>query len=131
MEFRILGTVEVVEDGRPVRIDRRLARALLAYLLLHANEPVSQERLIDELWGPHAPRTASASLQNYVSRLRKALGAGHLRHEAAGYVLRVDPELFDLARFDRLVAEALASPAQQRAELRQYYLTLNPQMNVG
>ncbi|MDP9262061.1 MAG: AAA family ATPase, partial [Actinomycetota bacterium] len=124
MEFRILGPLEVVEEGRPLRFDRRLSRALLAYLLLHANEPVSADRLIDQLWGPDAPRTATASLQNYVSRLRKTLGADRLRLEPAGYVLHVDPERFDLARFERLVAEAQASPAKQRVELLRAALSL-------
>lgn len=70
MEFRILGPLEAVEAGRPIPLDRKLTRALLACLLLHANEPIAADRLIDELWGPRAPRTATASLQNYVSRLR-------------------------------------------------------------
>ena len=81
-------------------------RALLAFLLLHANEPVSSDRLIDEVWGPTPPKTAGASLQNYVSRLRKAIGAELLLSQPAGYMLRVDPERFDLARFERLTAES-------------------------
>jgi DNA-binding SARP family transcriptional activator len=117
MEFRILGPLEVVEDGRPIPLDRRLSRALLAYLLLHANEPVSSDRLVDELWGEGAPKTAVASLQNYVSRLRKSIGRERLRLSSAGYTLRVDPEQLDVARFDRLVAEAQTAPAKERAEL--------------
>jgi DNA-binding SARP family transcriptional activator len=117
MEFRILGPLEALDDGRPVPLDRRLSRALLAYLLLHANEPVSSERLVDQLWGEHPPKTAVASLQNYVSRLRKSIGNDRLRLEPAGYVLRVDPERFDLARFERLVAEARTAPAAERARL--------------
>jgi DNA-binding SARP family transcriptional activator len=117
MEFRILGPLEVVEDGRPIPLDRRLSRALLAYLLLHANEPVSSDRLVDELWGETAPKTAVASLQNYVSRLRKSIGRERLRLSSAGYTLRVDPEQLDVARFDRLVAEAQTAPAKERAEL--------------
>jgi DNA-binding SARP family transcriptional activator len=91
MDFRILGPLEVVEEGRPIPIDRRLPRALLAYLLLHANEPVSSDRLIDQLWGEKPTKTAVPSLQNYVSRLRKSIGRERLRLEPAGYVLRVDP----------------------------------------
>ena len=124
MEFRILGPLAVVEDGRPVPLKRRLARALLAYLLLHANEPVSSDRLVDVLWGERAPKTATASLQNYVSRLRKALGAETIRLGPAGYVLRVDPEQFDLARFDRLVEEAQGAPPAQRADLLKAALSL-------
>ncbi len=91
-------------------------RALLAFLLLHANEPVSSDRLIDEVWGPTPPKTAGASLQNYVSRLRKAIGAELLLSQPAGYVLRVDPERFDLARFERLTAESRGAEPRERAE---------------
>src|SRR5580765_6460639 len=117
VEFRVLGPLEVVEDGRVVALDRRRLRALLAFLLLHANEPISSDRLIDEVWGPEPPKTASASLQNYVSRLRKAIGADLIVSQAPGYLLRVDPERFDLARFERLVAEARrAVEPRERAE---------------
>ena len=60
----------------------RNQRAVLALLLLHANEPVSTERLVDQLWGEHPPRTATTSLQNAVSQLRKLLGPGLSAHEA-------------------------------------------------
>src|SRR5919206_680888 len=106
MEFRILGPLEVVHDGRAVPLDRRRLRSLLAFLLLHANELVSADRLIDEVWGPEPPKTAGASLQNYISRLRKAIGADTIVSQPPGYILRVDPERFDLARFERLTAEA-------------------------
>jgi len=106
----------VVEDGRAIPLDRQRLRALLAYLLLHANEVVSPDRLIDEVWGPTPPKTAGASLQNYVSRLRKAIGAELLVSQPAGYVLRVDPERFDLTRFERLTAEARGAEPRERAE---------------
>src|SRR5213076_757105 len=73
-------------------------------------------RLIDEVWGPTPPKTAGASLQNYVSRLRKAIGPELLLSAPAGYVLRVDPERFDLARFERLTAEARGAEPRERAE---------------
>ena len=116
MEFRILGPLEVVDDGRPVPLERRRMRALLAFLLLHANELVSADRLIDEVWGPEPPKTAGASLQNYVSRLRKAIGADAVSSQPPGYVLRIDPERFDLARFERLTAEARDAEPRERAE---------------
>jgi DNA-binding SARP family transcriptional activator len=116
MEFRILGPLEVVDDGRPVQIERRRMRALLAFLLLHANEPISADRLVDEVWGQDPPKTAGASLQNYVSRLRKTIGADAVASHPGGYVLRVDPERFDLARFERLTSEARGAEARERAE---------------
>jgi DNA-binding SARP family transcriptional activator len=91
-------------------------RALLAYLLLHANELVSSDRLIDEIWGPEPAKTAAASLQNYISRLRKAIGPQLLLSQPPGYVLRVDPERFDLARFERLTTEARGAEPRERAE---------------
>jgi DNA-binding SARP family transcriptional activator len=124
MEFRILGPLEVVHDGRPVRLDRRRLRALLAFLLLHANELVSADRLIDEVWGPEPPKTAGASLQNYISRLRKAIGAEFIVSQTAGYLLQVDPERFDLARFERLTAEAHGADPRERAEKLRAALSL-------
>jgi hypothetical protein len=74
VEFRILGSLDVVENGHPVPLGGSKQRALLASLLLHANEVVSRDRLIDELWGASPPATAPTALQVYVSQLRKALG---------------------------------------------------------
>ncbi len=73
MEFRILGPLEVVEDGQPVAVKGARERALLAYLLLHANQAVASERLIHELWGENPPARARKSLQVRVTHLRKAL----------------------------------------------------------
>ena len=82
-------------------------RALLGVLLLHANEPVARERLIDELWPDGAPRTVSAVLNVYLSRLRRLLVGGDgeqpLLTEAAGYVLHVPPEGLDARRFETLL----------------------------
>ena len=83
MEFRLLGPLEVVEHGRVLELGGARQRALLAVLLLHANEVVSVDRLIDELWGRTPPATAAKSLQVYVSRLRKELGRRPARHAAA------------------------------------------------
>jgi DNA-binding SARP family transcriptional activator len=124
MEFRILGPLEVVEDGRPVPLERRRLRALLAFLLLNANQLVSSDRVVDEVWGPEPPKTAAASLQNYVSRLRKALGGEAVLSKAGGYVLRVDPERFDLPRFERLTSEAKGADPRERAEKLRAALSL-------
>ena len=73
MEFRILGPLEVVEQGRALPLGGARQRTLLALLLTRANEVVSADRLIDELWGAQPPRTAANALQYHVSQLRKAL----------------------------------------------------------
>ena len=72
MEFQILGPLEVRHEGTPVALGAAKQRALLAILLIHANELVSSDRLIEELW-PKPPRTAANALQVYVGKLRKAL----------------------------------------------------------
>src|SRR5919198_4921023 len=106
MDFRILGPLEVLDEGRVVPVGGAKPRALLAALLLRANEVVSSERLIDELWGEEPPETAANTLQVYVSQLRKVLGREVLATQPPGYVLRVDPEAIDAVRFERLVARA-------------------------
>ncbi|HEV8251355.1 MAG TPA: AfsR/SARP family transcriptional regulator, partial [Gaiellaceae bacterium] len=87
-------------------------RSLLAVLLLHANEAVSRERLIDELWGEAPPARAAKLVQHYVSGLRKALPPGVLLTRAPGYLLRVEPGELDLAQFEQLAQEARASAAE-------------------
>src|SRR5438132_8964894 len=106
MEFRVLGPLEVGEGERSLSVGGAKQRSLLAILLLHANQLVSADHLIGELWGDAAPATAAKSIQVYVSRLRKELGPGRLVTRTPGYVLQVDPSELDLTRFERLLAEA-------------------------
>src|SRR3954454_7133840 len=107
MDFRILGPLEVVDGDRSVALGARRQRAVLGQLLVHANEVVSSDRLIDELWGDHPPPTAGKVLQNYVSQLRRALrvngGDGPLETHGQGYRLRVEPGELDLERFERRI----------------------------
>ena len=110
----MLGPLEVRRDAQPVEIRGAKRRALLAFLVLHANEVVRSDRLVDELWGEEPPRNAPAALQNHVFRLRKDLGEDVLATKPWGYVLRVDPDRIDLKRFEWLVAEARTLPAEQR-----------------
>jgi DNA-binding SARP family transcriptional activator len=106
MDFRLLGPLEVVERDRPLALGGVKQRSLLAILLLQANELVSTDRLIDQLWGPAPPATCAKSIQVYVSRLRKQLGDQRLATQAPGYVLQVEPSELDLARFEQLADEA-------------------------
>jgi DNA-binding SARP family transcriptional activator len=106
MEFRILGPLEVWDEGGEVSPGGRKPRALLTVLLLYANEVVSADRLIDELWGEDSPERADAALRVNVSRLRKALPQDVLTTRSPGYVVRVEPDKLDLHRFERLVDEA-------------------------
>ena len=124
LEFHILGPLEVVrgEQGLPVGSPKQ--RALLGILLLHANEPISRERLIEELWGAAAPKTVNAVLNVYLSKLRRLLTDGTadqlLLTQAAGYVLRIPPESLDVRRFEELLEQGrreLASGEAERASL--------------
>jgi DNA-binding SARP family transcriptional activator/tetratricopeptide (TPR) repeat protein len=106
MEFKILGSLAIENDGHAVDPGGPRQRALLAILLLHRGEVVSAERLIDELYGSHAPASAATSLRAQVSRLRKTLDLGSVvQTRAGGYVLEPPPDSVDADRFERLVAE--------------------------
>ncbi len=136
MDYLILGSLEVSNGDRTIRLAGDKQRALLAVLLLHANEVVPADRLMDDLWGERLPPAALKALQAHVSRLRKALGAngdglvdeagdrspgvsgGVLATQGHGYVLRVEPGELDLDRFRALIEEgreALAAGEPERA----------------
>jgi DNA-binding SARP family transcriptional activator len=115
MDFRILGPLEVWDGERQLEVAGPKRRAVLAFLLLHANEVVGLDRLVDQLWGENAPRNAAAALHTHVSRLRKQLGSDVIARRAWGYVLRCDPDALDLKRFERQVAAAESLPARERA----------------
>jgi DNA-binding SARP family transcriptional activator/tetratricopeptide (TPR) repeat protein len=105
MEFRILGPLEVLADGRAVDLGGQKQRGLLAMLLLEANRVVASDRLVDALWEEEPPETASKALQVYVSQLRKLLGKDRLQTKAPGYLLRVEEGELDLDRFRQLHEE--------------------------
>jgi DNA-binding SARP family transcriptional activator len=112
MDFRILGPLEVLDEGREITPAGSKQRALLALLLLHANETLSTDRLLDELWGERPPAGAAKTVQVTISRLRKALtgGEGGNPDEVVvtrehGYELRLDPDHLDAYCFERLVVE--------------------------
>jgi DNA-binding SARP family transcriptional activator len=125
VEFHILGPLEVVEHGRPLKLGGPRQRALLALLLTYANEVVSTDRLIDELWGAAPPQAAANALQYHVSRLRKALAPSEaIVTKEPGYLIRVGPDELDLLRFERLVEEAGRSSPETAAELLRQALAL-------
>jgi len=125
VEFRILGPLEVVEAGRPLTLGGPRQRALLAILLTRANEVVSNDRLIDGLWGARPPRTATNALQYHVSQLRKTLGPSKaIVTREPGYLIRVGPHELDLLRFEQRVAEARQAPADHASRLLHDALSL-------
>src|SRR5829696_1397314 len=120
MEFRILGPLEVEDDGRVLKLGGAKQRGLLTLLLLRANEAVSRDRLIDELWGDQPPETASTAIQVYISQLRKVLGRDVIVTRAPGYAVRLENGQLDLERFEEAVAGARgAAPAEAAERLRE------------
>ncbi|WP_086821618.1 BTAD domain-containing putative transcriptional regulator [Allokutzneria sp. NRRL B-24872] len=122
MRFGVLGPLAVwTELGEPVRVPGAKVRALLADLLVHAGEPVTADRLIEDLWGETAPKDASGALHVKVSQLRRALADDRdlLVSQPAGYTLRVAEEAVDAGRFGALVraARAASQPAETAALL--------------
>jgi DNA-binding SARP family transcriptional activator len=123
MDFRILGPLEVLDQGRSIALGGSKQRALLALLLLHPNETLTTDRLLDEIWGEQAPASAAKTVQVHISRLRKTLAAGaqdggEIVTRERGYELRLDPNHLDAHRFERLVDEGrseLAAGRPQRA----------------
>jgi predicted ATPase/DNA-binding SARP family transcriptional activator len=117
MEFRILGPLEVYEQETEIPLGKPQERAVLAALLLHANQPLSRERLVDMVWGESPPRTASGALYNHISHLRKSL-CGRVETYNGGYTLRLEADELDRDLFESLVARgraALADGAAGRA----------------
>jgi DNA-binding SARP family transcriptional activator len=117
LDFRILGPLEVEGESGSVSLGGPRQRALLAVLLLEAGRVVPTDRLVDLLWGEEAPRTATTSLQNAVSQLRKVLGAELVETRPPGYVLRVETGQIDAGRFERALRGARAEPPARRSEL--------------
>ena len=110
MEFRILGPLEIDAGGESLALGSAQQRAVLALLLIGAPEPVSVDRLVDELWGERPPASAQHAVQVYVSGIRKILravdGNAAVRTAQSGYVLDVDSERVDARRFERLLGQA-------------------------
>ena len=111
MDFRILGPLEVRDDGVELSLGGGKQRALLALLLIHPNESLSTDRLIDELWDEQPPPTAAKILQNYVSQLRRVVGDERLQTQARGYALRIGPGELDVDRFRQRFEEARRAQA--------------------
>jgi len=124
-QFRVLGPLEAVADGKRVALPGGKPKALLARLLLDAGRVVSVETLVDSLWGERAPPSAQKVLQVYISQLRKALGPRQIETRAPGYLVRAERDEHDLGRFEALAAEARdADDAGRRAKLLAEALSL-------
>jgi predicted ATPase/DNA-binding SARP family transcriptional activator len=117
VEFRLLGPVEVVGEGGALALGGPKQRALLAELLLRRGSAVPRERLVDALWGDKPPASAISSLQVYVHGLRRAVGPDRFETRGNAYRVCLEPEELDVARFERLLAEARDAPPAHAEEL--------------
>jgi WD40 repeat protein/DNA-binding SARP family transcriptional activator len=127
VQFRILGPVTAYRDGESLALGGERQRALLAVLLVHANETVSTERLVEQLFGASGSRSSSNAIQVAVSRLRRALGDGvgaMLLTRRGGYSLELAPGQLDAAMFESLLEQgrellAQGDPAAASTRLRE------------
>lgn len=113
MDYRILGPLEAVNGERSLPLGGARQRSVLALLLLHGNEALTRDVIVDELWGESPPQTAAKVLQNCISALRKELPGGTetLRTVGTSYSLRIEPDELDRDRFEHGLARGRASLA--------------------
>jgi DNA-binding SARP family transcriptional activator len=125
MEFRVLGPLEVRRDGEPLQLAPAQG-ALLAALLLHANQVVPTDRLVELIWGDRAANAARNTLQVLIRRLRGGLQPGGARRvlltRPPGYLLVIGPGQLDLESFETLVARARQAEATGNLEAAAGYL---------
>ena len=117
MRYRLLGPLEISDGDRSLALGKGRQRSVLTLLLLHRNEAVSSDRLIDALWGDRPPATAAKILQNHIAQLRRALDDRESRRlvtRGRGYLLKVADGEVDLDRFERLVDEGGGALASDR-----------------
>jgi DNA-binding SARP family transcriptional activator len=120
MRFKVLGPLEVVGGNGAIALGGPRQRTVLAQLVVHANELISADTLIDRVWGEEPPDAARSTLFTYISHLRKALGPERIESRGPGYVLSIGHEELDATRFARLLDEArrVGSPARASEILR-------------
>src|SRR6201996_494823 len=128
MQIRLLGPFQLEDGGRPITVGGVRQRAVLADLVLNANEVIPSEQLLVKLWGEDSPPSAANALQAAISRLRRVLPEGRLITTARGYMLRLFPAELDAAQFEQLVFEGrdalAAGRATQAAQLLDQAMTL-------
>jgi DNA-binding SARP family transcriptional activator/tetratricopeptide (TPR) repeat protein len=114
MEFKLLGPLEIVVDGKPISLTAPRQGVILALLLIEANQVVSVDRMIDAVWGNEPPKTAKNQVQITVSALRRLLGTDVIVSRPPGYMINAPPETIDIACFENLIASGNRAVAEQR-----------------
>lgn len=118
LQFDVFGPLTVRRNGELLEIPRAKHRVVLAALLLHAPRTLTAEELIQQLWGGEPPLTARKTLQGYIARLRKLLGADAVVSRASGYAIAIGAERLDLDRFNTFLQKAeLTTEPAERARL--------------
>ena len=106
MRFQVLGPLEVTRERASIPLGGPKQRAVLAHLIVRANQVVPTDALIDQVWGEEPPESARNVLQTYISHLRSALGTERIEGRTPGYILHLEPFELDAVRFESLVREA-------------------------
>jgi DNA-binding SARP family transcriptional activator len=117
LEYRALGPLEVLRDGRPLALGKGAERALLALLVLNAGRPVSTDQIAEALWGERPPPTAREMVRNYVGGARRRLGGDAIETAQHGYRLNAAAESVDVLRFAQLVREGREGVAHGKVEV--------------
>ncbi|CAL9670361.1 hypothetical protein SUDANB178_07412 [Streptomyces sp. enrichment culture] len=121
LSFEAFGVMTARRGAEQVPLGPPRHRAVLGLLLIRLGQVVPADQLIDELWGDSLPRRPQATLQTYLSHLRRVLTGRHgpiapLRYQAPGYVLTVESDTFDLSRFESLVSQGQRHVADSRLQ---------------
>ena len=115
LQVRILGPLEVAAGSSVVALGGPKQRAVLAHLIVRANELVPAESLVDLIWEDEPPDTARSIIHTYISLLRKAIGQDRIVGQAPGYRLHLEPAELDATRFDELVRDGQEDAAGRSA----------------
>jgi DNA-binding SARP family transcriptional activator len=118
--IHVFGKMTVRLSGTTLELGPPRRRAVFALLVINAGKVVSVPSILEGIWGEDLPDHAVATLQSYISRLRKLVsgrpladGTGlRLKYRAPGYVLDIDPDHVDVMRFERLTGQGLAAERQ-------------------
>jgi len=120
MDFKLLGSLEVVADGGTLEFGSARQSIVLSMLLLQANRVVPLSRLVDAVWDDDPPVTAKSQVQTCISALRRQLasvGSGRvIVTHSVGYAIRVPDDALDVAKFEHLTSRGRAASADDRAE---------------
>ncbi|WP_309112032.1 BTAD domain-containing putative transcriptional regulator [Saccharothrix sp.] len=124
-DIRLLGNLELIGPAGPVGLGGPRPRTMFGLLALRAPRVVSQEALLDGVWGEDPPPSGTRNLHAHMAYLRRSLARADLGDlivtRAPGYALDVRPEAVDSRRFEELVrrARGAGTPGEIATHLRE------------